>query len=137
MPSRGRHGALVFVGGSAGTGVRYLLSAAFPFDGALPVTLGINVSGAFLLGALTAFVAARFDGEKAKSVSALLGTGFLGGYTTYGMFAVDTDGLLLGDQFWSSLGYGLATVVLGFVAAGLGFGAVAAGRRSSPAERTR
>ena len=44
---------LVAAGGAVGTGVRYLISAAFPQVHGIPVaTLGINVVGAFLLGAL-------------------------------------------------------------------------------------
>jgi len=57
-------------------------------------TLLVNVAGSFLLGAFSA--AALSD-----SATALLGTGFCGGLTTYSAFAVQTHdrGLRLGAVY--------------------------------------
>jgi fluoride exporter len=111
--------ALVLAGGSAGTALRLLVGSLIASPPSFPVsTFAINVSGAFLLGVvygLTAHVTAR-----AQRLRALLGTGVLGGYTTYSMFAVGTDGLILTDQFAATIAYALPTVVLGTLAAGLG-----------------
>ena len=124
----------VFVGAAAGTAVRYTLSQLFPAQAGLPVTMVINVTGAFLLGALSAR-AAGWSARRAARLTALLGTGVLGGYTTYGMFAVDTDGLLDMDRFGQSVAYGLATVVLGLGACLVG--ARAAGGTRAPVDRVR
>ena len=123
---------LVFAGGSIGTAVRYSLGAVFPSDAGLQVTLVINVTGALLLGVLTGWVGSRTD-RPAHDLLTFLGTGALGGYTTYGMFAVDTDGLLDTARFGDGILYGAATVLLGVAAAlgGLVIGARLAGRRSA------
>jgi fluoride exporter len=135
MSKRGCNFFLVFVGGAAGTGVRALLTGAFPNAGALPVTLVINVTGALLLGLISAVVAARSPWKVADALALLLGTGLLGGYTTYGMFAVDADGLLLSDHLGASIAYGFGTVVLGLIAAGAGskLGKALMSRRKEPA----
>lgn len=116
---------LVFVGGSVGTAVRYALSTLFPAAGGLPITFAINVTGAFVLGWLTEWLRTRHPSQN-KALTALLGTGLLGGYTTYGMFAVDTDGLLDTSHIGASVLYGISTVVIGVAAALAG---IALGRR--------
>ena len=128
----GRNILLVFAGGAIGTAVRYSLGAILPVDAGLPVTLVINVTGALLLGVLTGWVGSRTD-RTSHDLLTFLGTGVLGGYTTYGMFAVDTDGLLDTARFADGMLYGAATVLLGVVAAlgGLAVGARIAGRRSA------
>jgi len=122
---------LVFAGGALGTAVRYSLGAILPVDAGLPVTLAINVTGALLLGILTGWVGSRTD-RTSHDLLTFLGTGALGGYTTYGMFAVDTDGLLDTSRFGDGILYGAATVLLGAGAAlgGLALGAAIARRRS-------
>lgn len=80
---------LVIVGGAAGVALRALLIAPFG-AGAHPlvvpaVTLGINVVGSFLLGVLVG----RVD-DRHPHLRALLGTGVLGGFTTYSAFAVQS-----------------------------------------------
>jgi fluoride exporter len=132
-----RNSLLVFVGGAVGTGARFLLSAAFPARSALPVTLVINVTGAFLLGFLTVLIAVRMRGAIGGLLTALLGTGLLGGYTTYGMFALDTDGLLDSAHLGASIAYGLATIVLGFGAAALGWAIAAPSKTANVRDRVR
>jgi CrcB protein len=72
----------VSLGGVAGALTRYTLSAAVP--GGMWVTCFINVSGCFLIGALYE------RPHKRPWVRPLLGTGFLGGYTTFSTAMVDT-----------------------------------------------
>ena len=67
-------------------------------------------------------------------MNAFVATGLLGGYTTYGMFAVDTDGLLDMDRFAESLIDGLATVTFGIAAATAGKRLAS---RKSPAEASK
>ena len=118
---------LVFLGGTIGTAARAALEP-FQSAGAWPwVTLGINVSGSFLLGLLLELLARR-DARvgPGRAARLLLGTGVLGGYTTYATFAVETVHLpLVGALLYAGL-----TVCLGLAAASAGFrlGRVRVGR---------
>lgn len=62
------------------------------FGGRLPWgTITINVTGSFLLGALTGLAQA---GPLPEAWEAVLGTGLLGGYTTFSTASVETVRLL-------------------------------------------
>jgi len=98
---------VVAVGGMLGSVARYGLVAAFPD---LLTTLIINVVGSFLLGVL---VARRPDGGWARP---FLGTGVLGGFTTFSAFAVQT--LEVGWPI--AIAYVAATLALGVGAAHVG-----------------
>ncbi|GAB3750761.1 CrcB family protein [Yimella radicis] len=111
--------ALVFVGGSAGTTARALLSERFPMraDGWPWTTFVINVLGALLLGLLLGVLAHLADDSGARRRVRLgLGTGLLGGFTTYSAFAVEVVERDLG----AGLAYATASVVAGVLAAGIG-----------------
>lgn len=77
---------LVIAGGALGVAARAALT--LPFLNAHPlavpaITLVINVAGSFALGILVGFL-----GERMPRARAFLGTGVLGGFTTYSAFAV-------------------------------------------------
>jgi CrcB protein len=124
---------LVVLGGAAGTLLRYLLSLTIPAWHGLPLGIFvINVTGAFALGwLLEALARSGPDEGRRRTARLLVGTGVLGGYTTYSTFAVDTDGLLLAAQVGPSALYGLATVLVGAAAsvAGIAVGAAWSRRR--------
>lgn len=112
---------LVTLGGAVGTGARYLLDSALPSWAGLPVsTIGINVLGAFLLGALlTRLRQAAAEGAPAvrlERLRLLVGTGLLGGFTTYSALAMDTVSLARGGLVGHALGYAMTTVVVGGLA---------------------
>lgn len=113
--------AMVVVGGAAGSLARYGMGEWLNPGHDLPVgTLVANVTGSFVLGALLTVLAARGDDSgRRREARLLLGTGFLGGYTTYSALAVDTQRLLR-DDMALGLTYGLGSVVLGLVAAAAG-----------------
>ena len=127
---RARLIVLVFLGGTVGTFARAAIEQAFapPLRDWPWPTLLINVGGAFLLGVLMEILARRTarDGSGAHA-RLLLGTGVLGGFTTYSTFAVETVHLPM------TLGilYAVLTVVGGLAAAALGF-RLARGRESEP-----
>jgi CrcB protein len=103
-----------------GTVVRAALETAFPAQpGGWPwATFAINVTGAFLLGLLLETLARRGPDAGARQLLRLgLGTGVMGGYTTYSTFAVETVRLLGAGAVLSGLGYALGTVLLGLAAA--------------------
>lgn len=124
--------ALVFVGGTIGTATRAGLTAlSTPFVAQPVSTLLINVIGAFLLGLLLEYLSLRpVLSRRNNDLKFLLGTGVLGGFTTYSALAVDTT-MLIGHAP-AVLGHaptvlGLAPVVLvaGYALGTLILGAVA------------
>ncbi|UFS60129.1 fluoride efflux transporter FluC [Subtercola endophyticus] len=119
--------ALVFVGGTVGTALRFGLIEIFPGVGSLPVTvLLINVIGAFALGLLLDTLARRGpDRGRRQRVRLLIGTGVLGGFTTYSTLAVGTVVLLHSGLGFVAVAYALGTLVVGALAtfAGITLGA--------------
>ncbi|ROP60500.1 CrcB family protein [Curtobacterium sp. PhB115] len=113
---------LVAVGGAIGTAARALLAEAFPaHDGISWVILVINVVGAFCLGLLLDALARRGpDVGRRRTIRLLVGTGVLGGFTTYSTLADDTAQLLDTGRWGAGSGYALLTVVLGLLAVAAG-----------------
>ncbi len=109
--------ALVAVGGAAGTGMRHWISVATPHWAGVPVaTFGINVIGAFLLGVLLELLAGSvLDSGWSRRLRLGIGTGGLGGFTTYSALATDTVTLAAAHP-GQAAGYALGTVIVGAVA---------------------
>lgn len=105
---------LVALGGTLGTAARLAVALLLPDAGGFPLsTLAVNVAGALLLGVL----AARLPGSSDMRV--FLGTGILGGFTTYSAFAVGTVQLWTATPLLAVL-YPVLTLALGIAAAILG-----------------
>ncbi len=114
---------LILLGGAVGTVARAILEASFPAaPAALPwTTLLINVIGSFVLGVLVeALSAAGPDQGARRAVRLTLGTGVLGGFTTYSTFMVETADRLRDGHVLIALAYLVGSVVIGLTAAGLG-----------------
>ena len=122
-----RAAALVFVGGALGSLARYVLALAVPGMGA---TWTVNLVGSFALGLLLGMPAARVP--DAHSLRLLIGTGFLGGFTTYSAFVHDVVSLGLAIGPVLGLAAGAFQVALGVGAALLGFAIADARRRTPP-----
>lgn len=122
---------VVWFGGTLGTGVRYLVGQSVPRVHAVPVAVGaVNLVGAFLLGLLLeALAAAGPDAGGRRLLRLLLGTGFLGGFTTYSALVVDTATLAEHGAVGRAVAYGLGTLLLGALATALG---IIAGPRLGP-----
>lgn len=120
---------LVFLGGGTGTAVRLAIDLLMPRPGGVPVAIVlINLSGAFALGWLTAVLAAPgCDAKRAADRRLFLGTGVLGGFTTYSALALATTEFLIADDVMMAVLYLVGTVALGVLAAAAG---LIAGRRS-------
>lgn len=111
---------LVFAGGAIGTLARFGLDAVLGERFGIPFgILVINLAGAFLLGLLVAGLAPD-GGDEWRATRLLLGTGVLGGFTTYSALATGTAELLLGGEPWLALVYGGLTILLGGLASWLG-----------------
>ncbi|WP_374968305.1 fluoride efflux transporter FluC [Terrabacter sp. BE26] len=116
--------ALIFVGGVLGTAARAALETASPAAPAgIPwATLAINVVGSLLLGALLELLARTGpDIGWRRGARLTLGTGVLGGFTTYSTFAVETVQRMTPDALFIGLAYAFGSIVLGVAAAALGY----------------
>jgi len=104
------------LGATARYGVAELIRAApdrFPW-----ATFMVNLSGSFVLGLLLALVLERFP--PSRFLRPFAATGFLGAYTTYSTFAVETVVLAKDGHLALALAYAGASVVGGFLAAWAG-----------------
>lgn len=115
---------IVFVGGAIGTGVREALSLLIPSVGGFPMAIFvINVTGAFALGiALEILLRLGPDEGRRRRLRLLVGTGFMGGYTTYSTLAVGTAQALTGGSIAVGILYGLVSIIAGAAA---GFAGIA------------
>lgn len=109
---------IVAAGGAIGASARWLLGGwlaerlgpSFPWH-----TMIINVTGALLLGVL---MGASLDrGLVWSSWRVFLGTGVLGGYTTFSTLAYESVALLEQGLYWPAAANILVSGVLGLVAA--------------------
>ncbi|KWX20255.1 fluoride efflux transporter CrcB [Mycolicibacterium wolinskyi] len=112
--------ALVWTGvallGGAGAVCRFLIDRAvstrlkrgFPFG-----TLVVNISGALLLGFLAGLALS-------PHTALLVGTGFVGSYTTFSTWMLETQRLTEERQVWPAAANIVVSVALGLTAAWLG-----------------
>jgi CrcB protein len=112
----------ISAGGAVGTAARYLMSVALAnaFGPALPYgTFAVNVIGSFLLG----LIMQASMGEAAlmsPTTRLVLGTGVMGGFTTYSAFNYETLRFVESGN-WGTAGlYVTATVVVCLAAGALG-----------------
>ncbi|MDH6235744.1 CrcB family protein [Cryobacterium sp. CG_9.6] len=125
---------LVFIGGTVGTALRQTLLLLNP--GTIWVTFAINITGALLLGALLETLVRRGpDVAPRRGIRVLLGTGVLGGFTTYSALATDTSMLFADGAVGLALLYAGGTLILGAVATWLGIiGSATLHRRATPGD---
>lgn len=108
---------LVGVGGIFGSITRYSLGKVigkgrnkkFPIG-----TFIINITGAALLGVLTALV-------KNNTLYAFLGDGILGGYTTFSTFMYEGFNLFKGKEKLNAIMYMFLSILLGVIFYAIGF----------------
>jgi CrcB protein len=107
---------VVCAGGVAGALARYGIGAAFPHrPDAFPwATFGINVSGCLLIGVLMVLVADVWPTR--RLLRPFLGTGLLGGYTTFSTYVVDIQHLLAAGAAGTALAYLAGTVLTALAA---------------------
>ncbi|OFI39975.1 chromosome condensation protein CrcB [Arthrobacter sp. SW1] len=111
---------LMALAGGAGAAARFLVDGLVRtrFRTALPWgTILINVSGSLLLGLLAGLV---LRNHAAPQLQLVLGTGFLGGYTTFSTASVETARLLQSGRAGLALFNALGTMVAGAAAAAAG-----------------
>jgi fluoride exporter len=106
----------VALGGALGAPARYgvaqLIHVApnsFPW-----ATFWTNISGSFVLGLIMVLILERFP--PTRYLRPFVATGFLGAYTTYSTFAVETDLLVKNGHAAIGIGYAAASLAAGLVA---------------------
>lgn len=108
LPSIAAGGAL---GSLARWGVDQVVAgSSYPW-----ATFLINVSGCLLLGVLMAFVLDVWAHR--RYLRPLLGVGFLGGFTTFSTFALETRHLVVSSHALLAVVYVVGSVAAGFAAA--------------------
>ena len=114
---------LVAAGGALGALLRYLVSrwieSLFPFSRIPYGTPIVNIAGSFLLAFLISSFIER--GTPSREVVLLLGTGFLGAFTTFSTFTYESLALFSRDltggvlYMTFNIGLGLLGAYLGIV----------------------
>ncbi|GLY75588.1 fluoride efflux transporter FluC [Actinoallomurus iriomotensis] len=118
--------AVVAAGGALGAAARYGAGLIWPTaPGTFPwTTLGINALGCAIIGV---FMVVITDGWSVhRLVRPFVGTGVLGGFTTFSTYAVDISHLIDAGRARTALGYLALTLV---VALGAVWAAAATTRR--------
>lgn len=132
------YAALIFAGACVGTAARAALEGSFaPPPGQWPwTTFVINVSGSLALGFLLEALARRWgESETSRRLRFALGTGLLGGFTTYSTFALEAVNLVRSGSLVIALGYLVVSPAVGIAAAFAGL-AMARRRVASTQSRT-
>jgi CrcB protein len=110
----------IAVGAMGGATARYKLSTWITVaPGGFPwATFWTNISGSFVLGVLLIVVAERF--RPTRYARPFATTGFLGAYTTFSTFSVETDVLIKDGHALVAGLYVAASLAAGLTAAWLG-----------------
>ncbi|MET7796407.1 fluoride efflux transporter CrcB [Streptomyces decoyicus] len=121
-PWRGQWPVLgaVAVGGAIGALARYGAALLWPTgNGAFPwTTLTVNAVGCALMGILMVVITEVRAAH--RLVRPFLGTGILGGFTTFSTYAVDIQRLVGAGQPAEALAYLAGTVLVALAAVGAG-----------------
>jgi CrcB protein len=126
-PKAARHGRArpdvllaIALGGSLGTLARYGVAQVIHVaKGSFPwATFWTNVSGSFVLGFALILVIERFP--PTRYVRAFVAVGFLGAYTTFSTFSVETVLLVKDGHAGIAVAYVLGSVATGLLAVWVG-----------------
>jgi fluoride exporter len=108
----------VAIAGALGALARYGLNQVFgprPARGFPAATFLINISGSFILGLLVAAFSQRLMVNTSLRTS--LTVGFLGAYTTFSTFSLETVRLIEEGALTVAIAYAVGSLTLGVVAA--------------------
>jgi CrcB protein len=112
---------LIGAGAVLGANTRYWLTSLFTarFGTSFPYgTLVINITGSFLLGFVLVLISNRIAVDPGYRL--LIGTGFLGAYTTFSAFSYDTIALLERGDVMQAMVNAVASLLGSLFAAYLG-----------------
>jgi len=110
---------IVFIGGGFGALSRFIIGGLVQnmYGGDFPVgTFAVNIIGSFLIGFLFSLEGFGFLSYESRL---LLMVGFLGGFTTFSSFMLESVNLIPLPQFWlnvvGQVGVGLISVYAGII----------------------
>ena len=111
----------VAIGGAVGSVLRYMIQThsmqwlgnSFPYG-----TLIVNVVGSLLIGFLSYALLERFTVTEEVRIAILVG--FLGGFTTFSTFSIETLNLIQQGSFFSAISNAILSIVLCLVACFMG-----------------
>jgi len=111
---------VIAAGGALGSAARWAIGEALPHTPTeFPWSTFIeNVTGCLLLGLLMVFVVDVWTPH--RYTRPFLGIGVLGGFTTFSTFAVETRGLVDGNQAAIACAYVVASLIVGLLATWIG-----------------
>lgn len=114
--------ALIALAGGLGAATRFVVDGLIRSKVRMALPLGtilINVSGSLVLAFVTGLV---MDHNASTLWSSILGTGFLGGYTTFSTASVETVRLLQVRRFGAAGLNAVGTLIFTVLAVGAGLG---------------
>jgi len=123
QPGQARTFGLVALGGAVGTGLRVVVAElGLEWDGISVAVPVVNLVGAFAMGAFLVLLQRRhaLDSAARRRRLLLLGTGLIGGFTTYSGLAMDAVVLLSERTVVAGIAYPVVTVLGGALAAWAG-----------------
>ena len=111
----------VALGGAVGALGRFAISQRWPHaEGTFPwSTFVINVTGCLAIGVLLVLLT-EVAGRPHRLARPFLGTGILGGFTTFSTYAVETDRLLAAREVDLAMAYLFGTLAAALIAAQVG-----------------
>ena len=109
---------LIAVAGAAGALARWGIGSAVGTRSFPWATLGINLAGSFALGVV---VKLALDRGWPDTTALPLGVGFLGAFTTFSTFSVETHSMLRDDRLAAAAAYVVVSVLGGILAAAAGY----------------
>ena len=112
--------AAVFAGGCLGALARYGVGGLIPEGGGIRfpwATFGVNLAGSLALGWLAGCAGRRAVPDWLREG---LGTGFLGGFTTFGAVGAQLWELFSSGAYGTAVFYGTGSAIGGFALAGYG-----------------
>ncbi len=120
------------LGGALGAIARYAISLGLPTEtGRFPWgTFVVNISGSFVLGFLLIILIQQFP--EARLARPVIGTGFIGAYTTFSTFTVESIQLVRAGDPGTAVAYVGASLVVGLLAVFIGMAAARGLLRAEP-----
>lgn len=114
----GRHTVLVAIAGAIGAVVRYRIGIAVGVRSFPWATLGINVSGCFVVAFVLVGPAAS---RLSVTTTTAIAVGLLGGYMTFSTFGYETFTLVRTDRTAVAVCYVVLSLLGGLAATALGY----------------
>lgn len=110
---------LVFIGGSIGASLRYLLSGLCGYS--CWGTMGINIIGSLFIG-FVSYLTLKDEDLMHPHLKIFLTTGIAGGFTTFSAFGYDIFNMIKTGQIQVAMIYLTSSYLLSLLAVVVGFG---------------